>query len=261
MKNEEQISKLKIGTYSNNGLSFGIPELDDSLDIYNELKTIIESNKDVTEKGYKDLSQRLGEYIKQNIGAYRSFDDFDNWFWSNKVERTVKRITKISDEVFLDAAKEYTEQLNRYIKKDKEESKPRVNSFSWSGNDDQLQLLYDKLVQEKLIHKNTLFIDFKCLFQTPANKPKNPIVWIGTIPDLICFFDCLNAEGLIDSKGVFPMIEKLELLQSSKGTILTQNSLNVNKTNYESKKTIDNMPKRYKVIEKIIKKIKDIKTS
>lgn len=126
-------SKSGFGTFSNNGLSCGIPE--PSQHAKEEMEKIVSDDIAAIKTDFTAQLTRLDHYIKTNIGAIPSTDDFVDWFFSKKkITQWGKNLRAISDDDIFKCAKIYIAELDRKLKPANQvwesmRSEPRLTAF------------------------------------------------------------------------------------------------------------------------------------
>jgi len=108
--------KIKLGTYSNEGLGMGLANVQFSEEQLIEANKIIQEDLKKLKPDFLEHLHRLEELIKKDIGAIPRTENFILWlFDKKKISQTGKKLPEITDEEIIDFAKEYTENLRNYI--------------------------------------------------------------------------------------------------------------------------------------------------
>lgn len=175
MENE----KVKLGTYSNGGLSVGLANIEFSESDLEKMRQIIQKDEEAIRADLKTLLYRLDNYLKKKIGAIPPEKDFVQWFFDKKkITETGKKLPAISDEELIRYTKAYVKHLDELASKGNEAPASESVSFKWLGTDEQLRLLYQKLLGS-FIADETTWEEFRQVFnEVPLKNLKAKIIWI-----------------------------------------------------------------------------------
>lgn len=137
----------------------------------------------------------------------------------------------------------------------KKETLPKINSLNWLGNDEQLEFLYNALINGELIKKNTDSNLFKALFSS-GSKDKR-VQWTHTTRLLDYLFKQLHDNSLINCPTYQAVIDKNGLFENKREKPINANDLSVARTYYMA----EGSPKGSEIINSLIENIKNIKSS
>ncbi len=210
--------KLKLGTYSNNGLGSTHIELSES-DL-EKMRQIIQKDEQAILVDLKAMLYRLDNYLKNRFGAIPPEKDFVEWFFDKKkINQTGKNLPAISDEELINYTKDYVKHLDKLACKGNDASVSELVSFKWLGTDEELWLLYKKL-HGTFIAPETTWDTFRQMFTEVSLKSlKEKIIWVKqsknkypnkkSISDLV---KILSQQGLI--REINRTTDKLVILGS-----------------------------------------------
>lgn len=175
MENE----KVKLGTYSNGGLSVGLANIEFSESDLEKMRQIIEKDEEAIRSNLKTLLYRLDDYLKKKIGAIPPEKDFVQWFFDKKkIYETGNKLPSISEKELIDYTKSYIKYLDELSKENISVSKQKLVSFKWLGTDEQLRQLYQKLLGSFIADETTWEVFRQVFNEQPLNSLKIKIAWI-----------------------------------------------------------------------------------
>lgn len=179
--------KYKIGSFSNDGLSTGLIDVQFSETQLEEMKKIITNDFENIEVDLKVQLNRLDIYLKKNFGAIFRNEDFVKWFFDKKkINQWGENLPKITDDELLNFSKKYVEELDlKYI--DISRNKSIQKSKIWIKDVSLLEELSKYLFEKSFTKDSNSFID--CLNNPDFNKKIN---WLGTKTLLIYLFKRLR---------------------------------------------------------------------
>jgi len=233
-------TKLKLGTYSNDGL--GLADIQFSDGQLKAANKIINEDLEKIKVDFKEQLSRLDGFIKSKIGAIPRTEDFVLWFFDKKkFKQTGSNLPKISDEEIIDYAKDYVDYLNNYmLSYSEDEVFLRLNYGS--KNMEIIKLLYENLNPEKI---EIEFSDFKRIFSSQEVIKK--IRWKGTEVQFVKLFTQIKFENL----NIYPSLSMLFLNCKNKSFSPEQLSVSKSKeTEYRDKSFIENILTKVREIEK-----------
>jgi len=226
--------KIKLGTYSNEGLGMGLANVQFSEEQLIEANKIIQEDLKKLKPDFLEHLHRLEELIKKDIGAIPRTENFILWlFDKKKISQTGKKLPEITDEEIIDFAKEYTENLRNYIHFSNKDTFLKLNYAS--KNQKVIRLLYDNLSPEKI---EVDFEDFERIFQNEKVNAK--IRWKSTETEFVNLFSQIKFENL----NIFEILSKYFL--NKKGASFKADQLSVSKSkstdvNYRGKAFVESI--------------------
>lgn len=137
----------------------------------------------------------------------------------------------------------------------KSKAKQKNHYFNWLGSIEKLELLFNALIEEELISRETKFSVFeKYFFEKYSKQKKETIQWTAKNPLLGYLFEKLtvNTGYLISDCEYASIIGHTTMFINDNDTILSRN--NIKSSLHQSLKS--GKPKNYKKIENIISQLK-----
>jgi len=204
MKKNVEKKELETGDLSM-GFAFDIS----NSGVLDDLREFIEKDKAKIFVDAEEQLLRIGNYIKIRTGAVFRTEDFVEWFsGKRKLKQQGKKLPRIEDDDLVEYAKIYIATLDEKFSKVSDKKKEVIIGFNWLGNENELQNLFNKLVEDEFI-KIMEFDDFKFIFSgQEIQNIKHKIVWLKialnkkpskkSISDLI---DVLVSMEYINYKG------------------------------------------------------------
>ncbi|SDF29461.1 hypothetical protein [Epilithonimonas hungarica] len=225
--------KLKLGTYSNDGLGMGLADIQFSDEELKAANKIINEDLEKIKMDFTEQLSRLDGFIKNEIGAIPRAEDFVLWFFDKKrIRETGNYLSKITDEEIIDYAREYVEYLNNYIFSSSEKEVFLKLNYG-SKNMEIINLLYDNLNPEKI---DVNFSDFRNIFSSQEVIKK--IRWKGTEVQFVNLFTQIKFENL----NIYPLLSMFFLNCKSKSFSPEQLSVSKSKeTEYRGKSYVENI--------------------
>ncbi|MBC8343745.1 MAG: hypothetical protein H8E61_07170 [Bacteroidetes bacterium] len=184
---------------------------------------------------------RLATFCKEMVEAFKRINEYVNLSdgtWDAVTEEKHKHcinldhITggKVSGTLTRENIIEIEEPLNDFLQKVQETFKPteskkkEIISFSWTGNKDLSEPLWQALKEAKCIHSKTDLKDFRAIFSDDLTQCK-AVKWIASNKLIAYLFSELFECEFIEERNWQSIIEKGELFINSNGKELTAGDL------------------------------------
>ncbi|AZA51557.1 hypothetical protein [Chryseobacterium sp. G0201] len=147
--------------------------------VFDDLRELITQDKGKISVDAEEQLLRIGNYIKIKTGAIFRMEDFVEWFSGRrKLKQQGKNLPRIEDDDLIEYAKIYIAMLDDKISMASDQQKEVITGFNWLGNENQLQKLFNKLVEDEFI-KIMEFDDFKFIFSDQKIQDVEcQIVWL-----------------------------------------------------------------------------------
>jgi len=179
----------KLGSFSNNGLSMGLSNIEFSENELEKMRKIISEDYKNIEIDLKEQLFRLDIYLKKTFGALFRSEDFIDWFFNKKkINQFGKNLPKIKDEELIQFTEEYINELK--IKSKKTTNSNEIQDV-WRIDISILENLSKYLYKTSFIKNQT---DFYTIITNPNASKIN---WLKTKTLLIYLFERTKELGYI----------------------------------------------------------------
>ncbi len=170
--------EYQIGTFSDS-LGTGLANIlsEDKIEIAR--KIVADDIKAIRQDVLEQIN-RLGELLKDEVGAIPRTEDLADWmFDKKKIWETGNTIPKITDKEIIQYAKEYVASLKMMIHQSGKPVKGELQVFQWSGPQEQLTALYNRLIMDGFIGSKTSLEAFSAIFSgCDISNIKEKIIWL-----------------------------------------------------------------------------------
>lgn len=179
----------RLGSFSNDGLSIGLINIEFSEEDLEKMRKIISADYENIEIDLKEQLHRLDKYLKDTFGVLFRNDDFVTWFFEKKkINQFGRNLPKIKDEELIEYSRIYLKELNIITKNEVVDLKIKI----WNHSDDILIDLANSLKNSNSIENEIYFID---LF---LKGKKERINWLKNKTTLIYLISKLKLNKFID---------------------------------------------------------------
>ncbi|WP_343664591.1 hypothetical protein [Chryseobacterium mucoviscidosis] len=198
-------------------------------DVLDELRELIQRDKEFLFKDTDEQLSRIGDYLKLKYGALFRVEDFVNWFYGKlKLKQQGKNLLKITDDDLIGYGAVYMKILDEKFTKINNSDFLKLNYGS--DNEKVIELLYEQLYPKYIeVTKEDFILHFN-------SASSSLITWKGTETQFVNLFTSLKFQN-------DDLIKDLSKhFRNSKGKLFKPEQLSVSKskstyTDYNGKKT------------------------
>ncbi len=249
---KKKIIKYKFGSFSGDGLGFGLAGDFDEGKV-EKMRIVLNEAESKLRTVYRSEIKRLEKFVSEKFQVVPSEDDFITWFDRNKMYKNWEGLPKISDkEIFL-ATQEYLEKCKKLVDEIKKPKKKddKVSIIQKNAKYDLKKLLFH--FSDEVFVANTKKNDIEKVFSYPFNKPDSLLTLKINNKEFVLLLIEMQQQNLIIPKNLPSVLDSNSCFKSQQGKVLNRNDL------YQAKRALKFTPlapENENSIKELVKKIK-----